>query len=261
MKSKFYLGALPMFILMAVSFSCNKDGNMHPVDPQDLNEGLVIHFPFDGNSIEVISSVAYDSHGAQYVADRFGNANSAIFVDSNHIEADIDLKRATGTFSFWVKVNDLENNYPIFSKGGVTIGDTEYRLALRGNSIELISEFRWGIGNWQETNSLEDLIVPDVISANKWQHIVLRWSDEEELIEVFVDGDQKLSSPYTENWELVEGNEDDPFVSCIGGWLFYGGGHTGVVLRPFIGALDDIRTYNRRLNDKEIKALYMLETD
>jgi hypothetical protein len=261
MKSNFFSGTLLAFILVAMFFSCNKDGNMHPVDPQDLDEGLVIHFPFDGNSIEVISSKEYDSHGAQYIADRFGNANSAIFVDSNHIEADIDLKRATGTLSFWVKVNDLKNNYPIFSKGGVTVGDTEYRLALKGDSVQLLSEFRWGIGNWQETNSLEDLIVPNVISANKWQHIALRWSDEEELIEVFVDGNQKLSSPYTENWKLVEEYEDDPFASCIGGWLFYGGNHTGTVLRPFIGALDDIRTYNRKLSNNEIRALCALEID
>lgn len=255
MKSKISLGTLLACLLAAMFSSCDKDGHMNPGEPVDLQSGLVVHFPFNGNSIEAVSNLEYDSHGAQYVEDRFGNPNSAISLDSNYLDADVKMQDSVGTFSFWVKVENLDNIYPIFSFGGTTIGIFLYRLALDSDSITLLSDTRWGtIGNGGQ---LEDFVIPSVIQANKWKHVVVRWSDSEELLEVFVDRKKTFSANYIDDWELWDLEENwAPTASTIGGWMFEGGGHTGNRLRPFYGILDDVRTYNRQLSDHEIAAMF-----
>lgn len=256
MKSKCNFKTLLACFFAVMFFSCDKDVNMHPVNPEDLQEGLVVHFPFDGNSIEAISNEEYDSHGAQYVEDRFGRPNSAISLDSNYLAADVKMQESTGTFSFWVKVDNLDNIHPIFSFGGTTIGLFLYRLALDGDSITLLSDKRWG--TLEDSNQLEDFVVPSAIELNKWKHVVIRWSDNEELIEIFVDRKKRLSANYINNWELWDpiATETDA-AAIVGGWMFEGGNHTGLRLRPFYGLIDDVRTYNRKLSDKEITALFM----
>ncbi|MGK9124627.1 LamG domain-containing protein [Olivibacter sp. SA151] len=255
MKSKFSLGTLVMLLTAAMFLACDKDGHMNPGEPGDLSEGLVVHFPFDGNSIEAISNQEYDSHGAQYVEDRFGNSNAAISLDSNYLNANVKMHDSVGTFSFWVRVENLNNIYPIFSYGGTTMGISPYRLALDGDSITLLSDRRWGtLGS---DGQLEDFIIPSVIQANKWKHVVVRWSDSEELLEVFVDKKKTFSANYIDGWELWDPEEfEAPAASTIGGWMFEGGNHTGDRLRPFKGILDDVRTYNRKLSDHEIAMLF-----
>lgn len=80
--------------------------------------------------------------------------------------------------------------------------------------------------------------------------MVVRLSDSEELLEVFVDRKKRFSANYIDDWELWDLEENwAPTASTIGGLMFEGGNHTGNRLMPFYGILDDVRTYNRQLND------------
>jgi hypothetical protein len=82
----------------------------------------------------------------------------------------------------------------------------------------------------------------------------VRWSDAEELVEVYVDNEKELSSLYLPNWSLAE--KDDVNQETVGAEWNYGS-HAGNYLTYFKGQMDDLRFYNRRLSDLEVEALYM----
>ncbi|MFC6103954.1 LamG-like jellyroll fold domain-containing protein [Olivibacter domesticus] len=251
--SSFFLCSL-LFISLLVS--CNKGTGLEPTDKVNLEEDLEMYFPFDGNSTETITGVTYDTHGATYTDDRFNRPKSSLCFSKNYLNIDVGMGNSVGTFSFWVSVPDTRFQPNLFAKGNQQLGVLRYGLRVSEGKVSLISNRdRWGVDS---ISYFDDLVTASVIKPNKWHHIVVRWSDADEFVEIFVDNKLEASASYLEGWRLVTEDEYEETETMGAAWS-YGGHDTGDYLSYFKGQVDELRRYNRRISDEEIEALYTIE--
>lgn len=259
MKSTF-TSSLFLYILLftGLMVSCDKQASLEPIDTVNLEEGLKMYFPFAGNSVDKVSGIHYDTHGASYVNDRFNKPKSALCLTKNYMNINAGMTDSIGTLSFWLNVPDIHfwQEAPLFVGGEHILGVHQYGVGVREGKVSLISfALRWGVLN---DGNFEPLMTASVLKSNKWHHIVVRWSDTDELVEIFVDSKKELSAGYLPGWHLAEDEEGRP-SQYMGAVWNYGGHDVGEYLSYFKGQVDEIRHYTRRISDKEIEALYTIE--
>lgn len=258
MKSKFTISIfLHSLIFVGLLASCNKDTVLNPADSINLEEGLKMYFPFAGNSVEKVSGIYYDTHGASYVNDRFNKPKSALCLTKNYMNINAGMTDSIGTLSFWLNVPDIHfwQGAPLFVGGEHLLRVHQYGLGVHEGKVSLISFLlRWGVLN---DGRFEPLMTASVLKSNKWHHIVVRWSDTDELVEIFIDNKRELSSQYLPGWRLTEEDEGGPAQYMGAVWTY--GSHEGNYLSYFKGQVDEIRHYTRRISDEEIEALYTIE--
>jgi Concanavalin A-like lectin/glucanases superfamily/Secretion system C-terminal sorting domain len=219
-----------------------------------LSNGLVAYYPFNGN-VNTNGDVIDESgnaiknngknNGAILTTDRFGNANSAY--EFNGTSSNITFAKLPTTdinnmsVSLWMKPSDLNQfgialNYG-FDNGlsepsngfgiGIANGTTLGTGVSFGNKLQFLHcGVDWLAGNY----TFSDI--------NQWIHVVI--IRENSISKLYVNGSGTPTATYTNPIKI-------PTVFTIGS-------ATGI--RYFKGAIDDIRIYNRAINDAEVKALY-----
>lgn len=211
----------------------------------ELAQGLVYHFPFDGNSINVVNNENYEIHNAFYSTDRFGEADKALSLGckcglsyGGLRNVDLGLGTTEGATSIWLNMNELNTIQPIFFKGyNADAHPFDYSIfAFPNGSLQ----FFWTGLNPDD----ESVIVPDVFTAEQWQHLLIRWSQNTGVIELFTNGKKVMSKPYQEG----PGMSDVPLF--VGFNPIRGGDD-----EYYRGKMDDFRVYDRWLNDSEVVAL------
>jgi hypothetical protein len=217
----------------------------------DLKEGLYAHYPFNGN-LNDKSGSGYDliAKGGNFSTGRFGNISAYKFNGtSDYLVSDNSLNLGLFTISIWVNINEFPTN------------NQSQRCRFLGISEELFSIncLKDSIGihvydNWNITNSNYKF------QLHKWYHIVVVRSDEYFYLYI----NDTLSSyaidpnPFTILYggffdgRLSMGSEQNAYISDQGmtsypDWASF-----------FNGKIDDVRIYNRALNEQEIHALYNL---
>lgn len=147
------------------------------------------------------------------------------------------------TLSTWVKVeNDLSGTHTWVAKGAAWCGtscSSEYGPYYMGQSNDDV----WFGLYPPATSDREAVIANDVLSQDTWHHVVATWDGSNASI--FVDG-QHISS------SNIGITLKDANTLRIGDSLY---------TREFNGDLDEVRIYNRRLTDSEIRQLYFHGTD
>lgn len=217
---------------------------------QSVTDGLVAHFPFDGNAIDQTTN---NNHGSIAVAtattDRFGTANSAYNFNgtNNYIQVGTNgIDVTQGTIAVWVKPNvpgSSQNPWMLFDTFP-TASYTAQRIILwKGGTgggagtnlicgISSFNDLALNISHWQE---------------NMWHHVVMRWrakNDGSDFISLYVDGikvAEKNNLSKNMNTILATAN--------IG--QHYKDNHSF-----FNGDMDDYKIYNRSLSDSEVAMLY-----
>ena len=221
--------------MIATCISCNQS--------PDINRGLVAYYPFSGNILDMcnvnqISKIG----GAVLSTDRFGNENSAcsfngidadILMDISHIPA-IESKKA---ISWWylseekppyTEENSAENMIALvdtISAIGIQFGFRSAWYKTKGFDL-----WEWGGGT-----SLE-MAFPEF---GVWHHCVYTYNGERHLF--YIDGKFVTSSN-------IKPKKGVPNQLMLGN---YPGGP-----QYFKGKIDEIRFYNRVLNDSEIELLF-----
>ena len=208
----------------------------------DLNNGLVAHYPFNGNSNDESANGNHGTvYGATLTEDRFGVTNSAYEFDGDdYIEVlDAPLLNITEkiTISVWVKASTPSEAYArMVSKCQSGVGNRQYNLALdeTGSLARTVVD--------TETSPTIDIIGQNIID-NNWHNIVMTF-DSDKAIKLYVD--TNLQDIVTVNSGLVSRSSN----------LVFGGiAHTPQD-QSFRGTIDDIRIYNRALCEEEIFELY-----
>lgn len=232
--------------------------------------GLVAYYPFTSGSLanESGSSVpAIENKGASFGTDRFGNENSAAMFNGNadcymEIPDDDAFSIATTgslTISVWVSPASL--NFENAESGGY--------VHWMGKGVPQQHEWVFRMYNKDLTGSQENRpnrmsayafnlqgglgsgsYVQELLVAGEWIHFVVRYDIESNTITLFKNGMQKDQDPlYDETYGVQVENGTAPVrLGTRSLWSF------------FKGRIDDLRFYNRALNDDEILALYS-ETD
>ncbi|GEM_PF-1893356 len=208
----------------------------------DLHAGLVASYPFIGNAND---SSGGGNNGTNYGAilsnDRFGRENNCYSFDgsSNYIAVPDDSLLDFGTNNFsislWVRTSIwqvgcyLIAKYPLSLGAGYGIGTgwNNDPYAFMINNLGLGKEVRGGIP----------------INDGKWHNYTVVWN-RNGFLTVYVDG---VSSTRKDMSDVSAGSVSNDGILTIGGCEGY---------QLFNGELDDIRIYNRVLNQEEIDSLY-----
>ncbi|MDP8220546.1 MAG: LamG-like jellyroll fold domain-containing protein [Candidatus Stygibacter frigidus] len=216
-------------------------------------DNLVSYYPFNGNAHDE-SGNGNDGYveGAQLVADRFGNENSAYSFDGNndYIECGDGLNNLELPFSIstWIFLeDDIVTSFPIIKSDDDLDNyygfwfhiDTSYTLNIAfgdGN----------GIGPPFRRAKKSDLIV----AQNEWVYVtaVVRGATDMSL---YVNGED-AGGNYSGDGSNFMAHNSSPIK--IGKSSTYNATY-------YDGLIDDIRVYNRALSETEIQQLYQFENN
>lgn len=233
-----------LFCFLCLSKFCTAQVN--------LDKGLQAYYPFNGNANDASGNNNNPTfNNATITADRFGNKNSAYHFNGVYQymripnNPSINFKNEI-TLSVWVRPTgfyyDLCHASQIISKGGGNYNPGNY--ALRFDDA-LFSSGRGCDGgkcdtvhqNFRGTGTVLKPYGGDFIKKNKWYNVL--YTNDGKTAKLYVDCEMKYSvtfpETFTNNEDLFFGKSDDDFFPF---WLN--------------GDLDDIRIYNRALNNNEI---------
>lgn len=217
----------------------------------DLSDGLVAHYSFNGNADDSSGNELHGTvYGADLVADRFGNADSAYYFDGyDHkwegpflpetdnliLVADDPLLHFTNAMTVSVWVNAFESG-PILNK---TYWMDSYFLSFGSDNSATFNVVNpdgvggYGIGNTVTAPNLE---------YNTWMHIAGVFGDS--MAYIYING-ELIDSMATAGDTLQD--SDQP--------VKMGNHPIWAAEDAFGGRLDEVRLYNRALSSDEIGEL------
>jgi hypothetical protein len=212
-----------------------------PLALADLKDGLVAHYPFDGNAQDASGNGNNGTvKGATLTEDRFGNADSAYYFNGKGNNTDsIKLPHTIVdglidvTSSIWIQTNDVEQ---AILNGANRTSDNQYLIHIHNTLRPYI-----------KSASLQTVSVSD----GQWHHIVIVRTGNSGLVETFVDGNLVGSGTLPTGALSIDvnglwiGREQDCLSGCFERH------------QDFRGVIDDIRIYNRALSEDEIQTLYV----
>jgi len=217
-----------------------------------LKEGLVAYYPFNGNTND---SSNYKnngiSNGAILTTDRFGKVNSAYSFNgySEIIAPNQNYLNITNNISISAWFNPAQSptfrtSYTIVTKRISMNVEMPYLLAIN---------YQYGINSDYEkpifiSNSnyygYQYLQSSFSITNSKWQHLVCTINDNN--LKIYLNGIQILNT-------IIDNNKRIPNTGML---IIGGGARADKPAEQFIGSLDEIRIYNKALDQTEINYLY-----
>jgi hypothetical protein len=198
--------------------------------------GLVGYWPFNGNANDA-SGNGHDltAIGGVFSNDRFGTNNAYTLNGTSEYLFTTAVSTTTDlSASMWIYIKSYPTNAAGCEFFGEGIGDSKgYGLKMENKKLALMAYGK--VGNF--TNDITTL------ETNKWYHFTIIKSSTN--FSLYVNGGLSSSG-------LIS-------INPIVGFLSIGGiksSSTGVFANFLNGTVDDIRVYNRALNQTEITALY-----
>ena len=210
---------------------------------QDLNDGLVAYYPFNGNANDESGNGrnGVEHGGISPSNDRAGNPNAAYGLDgaNDHIRGPVFPDSDSFSASVWLEVNvESADRQFIFHDGNSTSGR------------DCFAEIRNG-ELWFGTKDNDDLKVPQTsVALDRWHHLTCIADAPNNTKSIWLNGTKVAENI---NWT---GTANVGFHDAFTLGAYHGGGTD----HYFSGRLDDIRIYNRALSEEDVAALYELET-
>lgn len=209
----------------------------------DLDDGLVAHYPFNGNANDESGNGNNGTvNGATLTDDRFGNSDSAYSFDgvNNYISVgQFNLSYTQISVSVWVFLRSHTGGSPeVIGVHNSSPSEHALQLEIGGSSNNQSSNSIM----WDATTSKVRLrSSKDSFSLGSWHHIVATYNGS-------------TSSIYYDNQLLVSRSANDSY-SLINATINFGT-ETTATGSFWDGKIDDIRLYNRALSEGEVKELY-----
>ncbi len=227
-----------IFLLIAIGFNSF-------AQTVDLQQGLVAYYPFNGNANDESgkgnNGTVYE---ASLVTDRNGKSKSAYSFDGYNDYIKIyNLKfDKKGTIALWIYFDGVQK---------ASVQNISYGNFFGRQHNQVFSNFVLGLNNSNPDYSNiiwypfkhkgENLKSSSKIGNREWRFIVLTFENNRHSI--YIDGKIENSKNIYGNYKI----SNKPFT--IGAWIDDGAGYLK-------GKMDDIRIYNRALNETEIQTLF-----
>lgn len=221
----------------------------------NLEKGLQAWYPFNGNALDASGNNNHPVfNNASITTDRFGKANSAYHFNGVYQYIRIPNKPSLNfhneiTLSVWVRPTGFYYGIchasQLISKGGGNYNPGNYALryddalftgskGCDGAQCDTLHQ------NFRGTGTVLTPYGGDFIKKDQWYNVL--YTNDGRTARLYVDCELKYTVSFPETFtndeDLFFGKSDDDFFPF---WLN--------------GDLDDIRIYNRALNDQEILAL------
>jgi Concanavalin A-like lectin/glucanases superfamily len=221
----------------------------------NLDKGLQAYYPFNGNaSDESGNNNNPIFNNATITADRFGNPNSAYHFNGVFQYMRIPNKPSLNfrneiSLSLWVRPTgfnyDICHASQLISKGGGNYNPGNYALRFDDALYTLGTGCDGAVcdtlhQNFRGTGTVLKPYGGDFIKKNQWYNVL--YTNDGRTARLYVDCQLKYEVIFPETFT----NDED---------LFFGKSDDDIFPFWLNGDLDDIRIYNRALNDKEIFSL------
>jgi hypothetical protein len=238
------------FLLLPVLIVCF---SMQVSAQVNLQQGLVAYYPFNGNANDESGNGNNGAvYGASLTEDRFGHANSAYYMDGNdyiNIGQLPQLNNAVGiTVSVWVKRITSGRKEGFVGKWN-SRGYNNNVFLLYNSEKTNVNKCGMCI-HYQGNQTGYNLPGNTAINPNNWYNVIGVWDNSNGFVAIYKNGVIDSEIYYVESIGK-QINYNTSFPAIIGNWgVFHGSDYF------LIGDIDDIRIYNRALNEQEIQALY-----
>ena len=240
-------------------------GNEISFTTNDIKVGMVGYYPFTGNANDNSGNA---NNGivtnAVLSQDRFGNLNSAYLFNGTtsniRVPNSTTLKSSTYqlTISAWVQINQFTGNPKagvIVDKSAGTTGDwgISYYDWDANPSVENLKFGAYVRGNG--TVLVSGLQTKTVPTTGKWIHLLYSF-DGNSNSNLYINGISEITIGNGGNPFSLWPNTQDLYIGRSGtaNGTFYS--ITGSNFNYFNGAIDDIRIFNRALNEEEATYLF-----
>lgn len=242
----------------------------HLFSQVDLEFGLVAHYPFDGNGEDETSfqNHAIDINGAFLGENCSGEDDKAFYFDGidDYIEIPHKEQLQFGGYNdifalaFWIKIPAEQENLrgtvnDVIGKWNAVFQEQGYDFGIRymnENHTDLegrISFVRYDGPPGEYCYNFHEIFSARPLNDDKWHHVVVQ-KNQNRLISLYVDG---VEEAYV--YDRTE-CEFDNFQNLTLGLRTLD--KAAVEARPFKGALDELRVYQRYLTQDEISLLYKM---
>ena len=194
--------------------------------------GLLMHFPFNGNTNEIVNSTVVNARNPQYGQDRNGQTNNAYYFPGNnnsYVSGNMpELLDNDYTYSLWINPDQpgRTGNEWIFAFGERY---TAQHLGIAGGDLRFGT---WGTGGFNAGNSF---------LSNGWVHVLVTFEQATNEHVIYIDGVQINNGTRASNFSTTD------FV--IGTQIF----HTNELFKGFV---DDLYVWKRKLTADEISNVY-----
>ena len=213
--------------------------------------GLMAYYPLNGNADDVSGNGNTGVvSGAVPTANRHGTPNSALWFDGVNDNITIPSSPSLHpidqmTIAFWIRVDRMQNNYlSVLTKSNPAnpLSSREYRVDLKfgGPVYYYFQVHSAGDGYEQHT------VFSNNLSGHEWMFFTAVIDRQNHVMKTYVNG--VLNVETDDSYSSFNTN-DDPLMIAMES-------ETWPDHSPFLGALDEIRLYNRALTPPEIQALY-----
>lgn len=224
MRIKSFIALEILLIFMSFLFSCSDDATD---DKSNIpTEGLIHYYPLDNDAQDygtdphhgvINGAVSYPGHN--------GEEDAALSFDGTaSISLDFFTLPDTCTISLWFKTTDDAGSFLIWDEEPSAPGTDSMVFALNGNKLIYSASTGLFADQIEGTSS---------VNNETWIHAVL-FADSGITFEIIVNGSSEAT--------------DDVFIPPNVNTLKIG--------TNYIGAIDNIRIYNRILTEEEIGYLY-----
>lgn len=230
---------------------CTPEKTVQKESVINLNNGLVVNINFNNSFIESISNTEGINTKSTFVNDRKGSSNQAVHFnrnDSSLIDfGDLNLAsfpNAVFSVSCWVLLEDSLKPCAILSKRSA-YGGFEYSIDNHFRNKQYFNFDNWNLNGNNTVYGIDPLNSSATIQLNSWHHLVFIANGNQ--LKVFSNG--VLQTGFDNKNNETFANTDKHFV--VGN----GGGYGKYYY--FQGAIDDVKIYNRVINNEEINTLFV----
>ena len=201
----------------------------------DLDDGLVAYYPFEGSGQQFEDAAENSLDGNLQTAkrERQGKFGKGLLFANKNAQAQVPrspvlVVKKDFSVVVWVFPTKLD-----FAGENRVVFTDQYNLDLLrgGGRLDLFSG-----GGWQGTN------VGPALELETWHHIAGTFESKEKTGAFYVNG-KLVSNGKTAADQLTQIQSPLRLGSCCG-------------LAGFVGVLDELRIYDRALDDKEIEQLF-----
>jgi hypothetical protein len=254
MKSiQVYLSVVMAVLLVAGCTSVTEKEEPIAKNSNPFQQGLVAYFPFNGNALDQSGNKNHGVvYGATLTTDRHGNEYSAYQFDGDDyidIGNDSSLRITEGTISAWIYSEDFGSYSGVVSYISQyhkpLVGGGGYCMGVRSDALTFI------LAGDRYYENFRTSVDPANISEGKWHHIVLTFGGMD-TVRGYVDG-KKVWEFHYEKALTVHFNTRT--TGQIGTFCNYREAKNLLCK----GAIDDVRIFNRVLEESKVLELFQAE--
>jgi hypothetical protein len=178
----------------------------------------------------------YTTGGISFANDRFGASNRAVYLNGGLPSAPITTlpySTSSRTISIWIRPAQVNADNIIFTYGNAS-GNLAYGASF---SPSIMYNFSYS----------SNLAFTTPTSINVWKHMVYTYDIATNTAKIYIDGVLRNSGSFP-SWNTQPGSS------------FYLGNLFGGTASAYIGAMDDLKIYDRAISASEVSQLFTNNT-